>query len=189
MKQQYYDMVVENPVIAAVKDMDGLEKCCKVENIEVIFVLFGDVCTLADIVDRIYSCGKYPIVHMDLIKGLARQEVSVDFIRKNTKAYGIISTKPAMIRRAKELGLCTVMRFFILDSLACENIQKQLNSVKPDFVEILPGIIPRVIRKLCKQIKQPVIVGGLIKEREDIVEALEAGAICVSSTNEDVWEM
>ncbi len=189
MKQQYFDLAAENPVIAAVKDWKGLEKCCGLENIRVVFVLFGDLCTIADIVDRIQASGKYAIVHVDLVKGLGSQEISIDFIKKNTRACGIISTKSTMIRRARELDLCTVMRFFILDSMAYANIQKQLSSVRPDFIEILPGIMPRVIRKICGQVKQPVIVGGLIEKREDIMMALDEGAISVSSTNEKVWEM
>ena len=39
----------------------------------------------------------------------------------------------------KGAGLYTVMRFFVLDSLSFENIEKQLVSVKPDFIEVLPA--------------------------------------------------
>lgn len=102
---------------------------------------------------------------------------------------GIISTKPSMIRRAKELGLYTVMRFFVLDSLSFENIEKQLVSVKPDFIEVLPGVMPKIIRKVCKRVRTQVIAGGLISDKEDVMAALDAGAIAVSSTNQKVWLM
>lgn len=83
----------------------------------------------------------------------------------------------------------TIMRFFILDSMAYENIEKQLAMVRPDFIEILPGVMPKIIRKICKMVKIQVIVGGLITDKEDIVAALDAGAISVSSTNPKVWGM
>jgi glycerol uptake operon antiterminator len=35
----------------------------------------------------------------------------------------------------------------------------------------------------------PVIAGGLISDKEDIISALGAGAIAVSSTNPAVWNM
>ena len=37
MDQRFYDMFESNPVIAAVKDLDGLEKCCHLEDIKVVF--------------------------------------------------------------------------------------------------------------------------------------------------------
>ncbi|MGN0371699.1 MAG: glycerol-3-phosphate responsive antiterminator [Enterocloster sp.] len=189
MDQKFYDMVEANPVIAAIKDPDGLEKCCKVQDIRVVFILYGDVLNIADIVGKIRSAGKLAIVHVDLIIGLGTKEIAVDFIRRQTGADGIISTKPAMIRRARELGMYTVMRFFILDSLSFENIDKQLVMVKPDFIEILPGVMPKIIQKVCKKVKIQVIAGGLITDKEDIMAALDAGAIAVSSTNQRVWLM
>ena len=35
----------------------------------------------------------------------------------------------------------------------------------------------------------PVIAGGLITDREDIMGALGAGAISISTTNQKVWFM
>lgn len=189
MDQKFYDMVEANPVIAAIKDNDGLEKCCKLEEIKVIFILYGDICSIEDIVRQVKQSGKLAIVHVDLISGLGIKEIAVDFIRRQTGADGIISTKPAMIRRAKELEMYTIMRFFILDSMAFENIQKQLSMVHPDFIEILPGVMPKIIRKICKMVKIQVIAGGLITDKEDIVAALDAGAISVSSTNQEIWKM
>lgn len=189
MDQIFYDMVESNPVIAAVKDMDGLAKCCRVSDIKVVFVLFGDICNIDDIVRQIKAAGKLSIVHVDLITGLSPKEIAVDFIRQHTGADGIISTKPTMIRRAKELGMFTVMRFFVLDSLSLDNIHKQLPQVKPDFIEVLPGVMPKIIRRVCGQVRTHVIAGGLITDREDIMMALDAGAIAVSSTNQQVWLM
>ena len=73
--------------------------------------------------------------------------------------------------------------------MAYENIEKQLNAVRPDIVEILPGAMPKVIRKVCRKVRQPVIASGLISDKEDIMVALAAGAIAVSSTNQEVWMM
>lgn len=39
MNQQFYDAMEESPVIAAVKDFEGLEKCCRIEEIRVVFIL------------------------------------------------------------------------------------------------------------------------------------------------------
>lgn len=189
MEQRFYDAVEESPVIAAVKDFEGLNKCCGIEDIKVVFILFGDVCNIGEIVSRIKESGKIAMVHIDLITGLSSKEVSVDFIKKNTETDGIISTKPILVKRAKELELFTILRFFIIDSMAFENVNKQCNQVRPDFIEILPGVMPKIIKKLSKQSNIPLIAGGLISDKEDVMAALSAGAISVSTTNQDVWFM
>lgn len=192
MEQRFYDAVEASPVIAAVKDQAGLEKCCGIEDVKVVFILFGDICSIEEIVKQVIDSGKIAMVHMDLIIGLGSKEIAVDFIKNNTHADGIISTKPALIRRGKELGLYTILRFFVIDSMALKNIEAvdhQYAGARPDFIEILPGIMPKIIKRVCKTSKVPVIAGGLIIDKEDVVGALSAGAISVSSTNEDVWFM
>ena len=71
---------------------------------------------------KVREKGKIAMVHIDLISGLGSKEIAVDFIKKHTEANGIISTKPLLVKRAKELGLYTILRFFIIDSMAFENI-------------------------------------------------------------------
>lgn len=186
MDQRLYDTVVDCPVIAAVKDNEGLERCLT-SDIQIIFVLYGDILGIEEVVDKIKAKGKIAMVHVDLISGLAGKEIAVDFIKKHTRADGIISTKMPMIKRAKELGLFTVLRFFVIDSMAFENIKKQYEMVMPDFVEILPGIMPKIITKVSKMVSAPIIAGGLIAEKADIIGAIEAGAISISSTNQKVW--
>lgn len=192
MEQRFYDAVEASPVIAAVKDQAGLEKCCGIEDVKVVFILFGDICSIEEIVKQVIDSGKIAMVHMDLIIGLGSKEIAVDFIKNNTHADGIISTKPALIRRGKELGLYTILRFFVIDSMALKNIEAvdhQYAGARPDFIEVLPGVMPKIIKRVCKTSKVPVIAGGLIIDKEDVVGALSAGAISVSSTNEDVWFM
>lgn len=189
MNQKFYDLMEANPVIAAVKDMQGLEACCQSEDIKVVFILFGDICSIQSIVKRVKEADKAAMVHVDLITGLSSREVAVDFIKYHTSADGIISTKPMLIKRARELSLYTTLRFFVLDSMAFENIEKQISVARPDVIEILPGLMPKVISRVCRSVKIPVIAGGLISDKEDVVAALAAGAISVSTTNRGVWLM
>ena len=74
-------------------------------------------------------------------------------------------------------------------SMAYENIRQQQHAVKPDYIEVLPGVMPKVIGKVCKMSKTPIIAGGLISDKESVMAALSAGAIAVSSTNHEVWKM
>lgn len=132
MEQEFWDAVEDNPIIAAVKSMDDLEGCCKLEDIRVVFVLFGDICSIGDIVKKIKAAGKIAMVHVDLVGGLSPREIAVEYLKNNTDADGIITTKPSLIKKAKELSMYTVLRYFLLDSMAYENILTQQHIVHPD---------------------------------------------------------
>lgn len=112
----------------------------------------------------------------------------MDFIARNTAADGVLSTKASLTRRAKELGLVAIQRFFLLDSMAIENISRHLGQETSDLIEVLPGIMPKIIRR-CGRCRQAVIAGGLITDKEDVTGALGAGAVAVSTTNPAVWAM
>ena len=124
---------------------------------------------------------------MDLIQGLSSKEVAVDYIARSTQADGIISTKAPLIQRAKELSLYTIMRFFLIDSMAYHSIEKQLKNTKPDVIEVLPGPMPSVVKHIHKMFHQPLISSGLISEKEDVYALLDAGATSISTTDQDVW--
>jgi glycerol uptake operon antiterminator len=190
--REFINKIEMNPIIAAVKDDGGLERALT-EDVEIIFVLYGDICTIPVIVDRIKKAGKVAMVHVDLITGLNNsKDVCLDFIKNNTDADGIITTKSNLIQHAKELELNTVLRYFILDSMALQNIEKQARSsgVKPDIIEFLPGIVlPKMIRRINKVSRVPIIAGGLIADKEDVMNALDGGALAISTTNETVWGM
>ncbi len=38
-----------------------------------------------------------------------------------------------------------------------------------------------------KKTKIPIITGGLIMDKEDVIQSLNAGAIAVSTSNKNVW--
>ena len=105
------------------------------------------------------------------------------------KLYTGLDLTPEMIKKAKEMSMYTVLRVFLLDSMAFENIRQQQHMIKPDFIEVLPGVMPKIIAQISHSVKVPIIAGGLITDKEDVMGALSAGAMAVSSTNHKVWNM
>lgn len=177
-----------SPIIAAVKNEQQLQRALE-SDCETVFLLFGDILSIAGYAQAVRDTGKNAIVHLDLINGLSAKEIAVDFIARTTCACGIISTKPMLVRRAKELGLFSVLRVFVIDSRAFDNISRDLSAVQPDVLEILPGILPGVIARLSGTVTTPIIAGGLISQKKDILDALEAGALAVSTTDETLWDI
>ncbi len=186
MKKEFKEALEYSPIIAAIKDDNGLKKCVNSDS-HVIFILYGDVITIPNIVAAVKNAGKIAMVHVDLITGLSSKEVSVDFLKNYTQADGIITTKPNLIKHAKELGFHTILRLFLIDSMAYENIDRQVKTAKPDVIEVLPALMPKIVSKVCKLSPTPIIAGGLISDKEDVMTLLQAGVVSISTTNENIW--
>ena len=186
-KKDLLEIIADSPVIAAVKDEEGLAKSLRTD-CRIIFILYGNICSLTTIVEKVKSRDKLAIVHADLVQGLSAKTEAIDYIKNNTKADGILSTKGNLVKHATDIGLIGILRNFIIDSMAMENVKKQVELAHPDMIEIMPGIMPEIIEKLKNEIKLPLIAGGLISDTKDVIAALSAGADAVSTTKEELWK-
>ena len=144
---QLLELLAAGPVIAAVKDEEGLAQALE-SDVSVLVLLYGDILTIRDTAARVREAGKRVFVHLDLIDGLAAREISADFVARSTSADGVISTKAALTRRARELGLVAIQRIFLLDSMALKNVERHFSRESADLVEVLPGLMPKIIRRL-----------------------------------------
>ena len=120
-------------------------------------------------------------IHVDLIDGFSKDATALRYIHEQIAPDGIISTKNNQLKVAKELGMLTVQRLFIIDSLSIQTTVKTSALIKPDAIEIMPGIMPKITKKLSEVIEVPV------SEKEDIEKALESGALGVSTSCRDLW--
>lgn len=181
------ELLEENPIIAAVKNEEQLDMAINSEA-QIIFVLFGDVMNIKKISDIIVSKNKIGIIHIDLVEGLTNKEVVIKYIKEETKFCGIISTKPQVVKLAKKYDLLGVQRVFIFDTLSLNNVKNHMIS-ECDAVEVLPGVIPKVLGIIAEHCNKPVVAGGLIETKEEVMQALSSGATCVSTTKKEIWEM
>jgi len=178
----------DDPVIASVKDASALDDVLASDR-AVVFVLYGSVLDVVGIVDRAKDAGKTVFVDVDLLDGFAAREVVVTWLAEHTRADGVLSTKSNLVRAAKRAGLVAIQRFFLVDSFSYHQLPRVVEQAGPDAIEILPGCMPRVITWLRDDTRVPVIAGGLVCDKADVVAALGAGAVAVASSNRDVWGM
>ena len=185
---KFYESLERCPVIAGINNDELLERL-GTSSCEIAYILYGDICNIHDIVDKVISYGKIPIVHIDLVNGLASREISVDFIKTYTNAAGIISTKPHLIKRGNELDLITIQRFFMIDRTNYQNIKRHVKETSPDIVEVMPAGLTKMIEYVREEIgDRTMIASGLVVEKSYVTGALSAGAIAISTTNTDIWD-
>ena len=183
-EKAFLEALQDAPVIAAIKDEAGLARVMQTE-CRVVFILYGSILNIRSIVKSIKDSGRMALVHIDLTEGLSSREVSVDYIAECTDADGILSTRVNVLRHAQELGLVTIQRFFLLDSMSLRNLTRQ--PLRPAAIDIMPGVMPGIISRLTGIVSEPVIASGLLSTKQDVISALSAGAVAVSTTQQDLW--
>jgi len=181
--------LARNRVIPAVKADAGLKKALQSHH-DVLFLLYGDILSLDANVNAVLRSGKKPFVHLDMINGLANNTIVLEYFYRHFKREcGVITTKSTMVKKAMELGISVVQRYFMLDSLSVESAVQGIVKTRPDAIEIMPGILPRVIAHISRQTSVPVIAGGLIQNAADIEKILASGAIAASVSRCELWPL
>lgn len=174
-----------NPVIPAVRGPDSDLEAALAGEHAAIFVLGGDI---FKVLRRVGAQGRRPhiYVNVDLVGGIAADASGLRFL--SGRVEGIISTHRHVIELAKSSGLITIQRLFAIDSGAVERGLKLIRRAEPRFVEILPALAYREIaERYSETLDLPVLAGGLLKGREDILAILEDGAVGVSTSHRGLW--
>lgn len=171
------------PIIAAIHDSSFEEAL--LSPAEILFLLEGTVMNVAERIERTHKRGKSIFVHIDLMKGIGKDKCAVTYLA-SLGVDGIISTKAALIKAAKDAGLIAIQRFFAVDSQGLDSAKEMIASSHPDLIEIMPGVIDKVIRRFASE-AIPVIAGGLIESKTEVTSALSSGAVAVSTGKKELW--
>ncbi len=185
MRQKILECLEASPIIAAVRDR-RFESALK-SDVDIIFLFGGAILSVKDRIKAAHEKGKYIFVHIDLTEGISRDRHGIEYLA-HCGVDGIISTKAALIRAAKDFGLVTIQRFFVYDSQGVESIDDMLETSSPDIIEIMPGVIGKIIKRFSKG-STPLIAGGLVETKGEVQTALGFGAFAVSTGKEELWYM
>ena len=179
-------MLTENTIIAAVRGNDAFKAAAE-SDLRMIFDLHPDINTLKAKVKYAHCRDKIIFIHLDLADGIGKDKSGIAYAQKSG-VDGIISTRANLIKLAREAGLGTVQRFFAVDSQSVDNITETLRSSRPDMIEIMPGVVTKVIEKLHAKLDTPIIAGGLIDSCAEITCAFNSGASAVSVSRKELWK-
>ncbi|RAO99865.1 hypothetical protein PW5551_01295 [Petrotoga sp. 9PW.55.5.1] len=182
------DLIVENTIIPAVRNLNDFEDALKAKS-PVIFLLTGSLLDLENIMLQVKKSKKVLMINVDLLEGIASDKKSVEFLATKKLCNGIISTKNNVIRSAMKENLLAIQRVFLIDSGSLKSIKSFIEkSSLPDAFEILPAIAaPYFIENIRTDV--PIIAGGLINKKEDVINLFEKGAKAISSSTKELWQI
>lgn len=172
-------------IIAAVRSEEDF--CAALSSdVSIIFHIAPDIHSIEKWAEKAHKSGKRLLIHMDLATGIGKDKSGILFA-KALGIDGILSTKAAVIHAAKECGVFTVQRFFLMDSHSVDTIISAVAQTKPDMIELMPGVVPKIITKIATQTKRPVIAGGLVETEAEVMEILNSGAAAISTGKKELW--
>ncbi|MBS3987309.1 MAG: glycerol-3-phosphate responsive antiterminator [Erysipelothrix sp.] len=150
------------------------------------------VCILQDIhisllehmIKMLHENNKLALVHIDMVHGISSDEHGAEFLCQRLRADGVISSKTRIIETTKKNKKIAIQRMFLIDSKSIERGIETVQKSQPDIVEVMPAIAYKIIPYIKSKISMPLIGGGLLKSKEDILQGLEAG--CMAFTVSDL---
>lgn len=185
-KSAFLQLLGNRRIIPATRSEEDFARALDAPS-RVIAVLYGDILHLPAVVRRAKAAGKVVMVHLDLVEGVGRDRSGVRYLA-GIGVQVLISTKPHLIKMAREEGMFCIQRLFLMDSEALRTGSSLLKAFKPDALEILPGVVPgRIIAELAGTCGLPVLAGGLIATPEEAAAALKSGATAVSTSRRELW--
>lgn len=174
-------------VIPAVRNMKDFETLMTSRH-PTIILLESHLSNLPGIVRLAKRHEKRIVLHADLIQGLKHDEAATQFLCQMIRPDGLISTHASVISTAKRSGVMAILRVFLIDSHSLTTSYRILTHAKPDFLEVLPGVLPNIITEIRARTSTPILAGGFIRSALDIDAALAAGATAVTTSRQALWD-
>ncbi|EUJ17795.1 glycerol uptake responsive antiterminator [Listeria aquatica FSL S10-1188] len=182
------ELFARQRIIPAAHNQKDIEKIAELKNSgHYMVMLETHVAQLKSLVTFASSTGKKVLLHADLINGLKNDDYAIDFLCQEIRPAGIISTRGNVILKAKQHKVLAIQRLFMIDSSANTKGKALIQKVQPDAIELLPGILPEQIENMIREMKIPVIAGGLIEREEQVQQALLAGATAITTSDKKLW--
>ncbi len=181
-----FQKILENNRVIAATEQQNLQQAMK-SKASAIIVMHGKISELMELSKERNDTNKPVFLHTDLLKGLSNDKEAAIYLGKHIRPAGIVSTKSPFIRAAKKEGLATIQRLFLIDTGSLRTAIQNVRENQPDAIEVMPGIAPSIVHVLGEQLDQPIILGGLIWNKEQIDAAIHAGADAVSLSEPSLW--
>lgn len=180
MRQQLNQTII--PVLKGIKDCENAHKY----KVPYLIIMDTHIAQLEHCCKLLKDKDKKVIVHIDLIKGLKSDEYAVEYLINSLYVDGIISVKSAVIERVKKLNRLSIQRMFIIDTQSYLKSIELIKNSQPDYIEMLPGCLFKMISRVKNDLGIDVIAGGLIETVEEYQAAINAGAVAITTSKPEL---
>ena len=183
------EALAAHPIIAAVHSFEDAA-IAAASPCAVVFLLGAQLFDIKQMTERLRQRGKTVFVHLDLAEGIARDANGVQILAEIVRPDGVITTKNNLVRVIREYGMLAALRCFIMDGQSYHKAVQVSGNASPDFIELMPGILPQsLIAEFCRETGAAVVAGGLVRSAVDANQAFAAGAQGISTSDRSLWTL
>jgi glycerol uptake operon antiterminator len=184
---EFLARLAAHPCCAATATDEGLDRALR-SRTEVIVILRANGLDLAPAIRRIHEHDKLAVAHLDLVSGLRADGEAVDWLAASG-ADAVISSRGHLMPAIRRAGIVAIQRLLLVHQSQVAIGVASIKRSSPHIVEVLPGVILPQIRHLLPDLGVPLLAGGFIRTASDVRAILDSGAIAVTSSAEEVWNM
>lgn len=183
----FFNALKTNHVVANINNLKNLDQALE-SKAKIIFLSAGNIFNLKEVSKKIFDKNKLLYINVDSIEGFSKDLLGLEYIIKNIRLSGIISSKENIVRKSMDFQVFTIFKIFISDY---ESLNKTIDLIKknrPHCIEVYPGNISKVLNKISI-LNIPIISSGLIDSYEEVNNCIESGALGVTSENKNLWDL
>jgi glycerol uptake operon antiterminator len=154
------------------------------------------LCTLAavplDACERVFSDlsqhGRIALLNIDTCPGFGRDDAVLTFLKRIGVA-GVMSTRLALLQKARSLGLFTVQVLFLTDGSTVGKGAASIRSANPHLVQVMPFPVIAHLTAPERRNLGRFVASGFVRTRSDVTDAIASGAMGVTTTTVDLWTL
>jgi glycerol uptake operon antiterminator len=176
-----------HPVIATLYGVEQFDDFLK-SAAEVAIVANVDLRMLHKVVAALTKAGKYVIVNIDSCDGLSQDKGGVEYLA-DIGVTSLVSTRVATIQRGNRAGLITIQKVFVTDRSTWPRSVKALEQSDPNIVQLMPAPMLSRLSTQDRKVLPPIVASGFVCNEADARDALERGAVAVSTSDAALWDM
>ncbi len=181
----FHARLLATPCCAALVDHDRLAAALA-SPVGIVFVLRADGLQLRPLVTSVHAAGKLVAVHLDLIDGVRPDRAGVRWLG-HAGADAVISSHGQLMPAIRHEGMVAIHRLLLVRRGLLDAALAATSRSGADIVEVLPGVILPEVRALMPSLDVPLLAGGFIRNEAQARAALEAGAVGVTTSAENLW--
>lgn len=176
-------------IIPSIRKIRYLANALETNN-EYILLSEIHIGNLKEMTEVCHQAGKKVIVNLDLIDGFQADTVGIKLLKQLFKVDAIMGRGSSKMNIAKSVGLTTIQRVILEDTIALESSIKFINESKSDMIELRPGLYGLKFLEDFKKVRDvPFILSGFVDQPELVKEAKKLGFFGVTTSYKELWNV
>lgn len=175
-------------MIPSVRNLKDLSYASTI-NTPYINLSYAHIGNLRALTDAVHSVNKKAVVNVELIGGFSLDKDGVKFLKQIFHVDVVIVSSLTRTNIIKAMGLLTIHRIMLMDSLSLENAERVVAETNCDAIELRPSAygIKYLDRLQSKKTDLPFFLAGFIDSRQTIDQAKQLGFRGVSLSDKNLW--